>query len=322
MVRAIVTSDGNLDHKAFVPYDKLFETGKAGEVVVGTVTSVEDGVVHLESGVDLSYDWLVLATGSSFAGPFAFPNDILKKDEFIKEWQTKFAQAKDIVLLGGGAAGYEVAGELRYYNPGSNVTVIHGLDLPFNPAYPDKFRKYAAKRLRETGVNLILGDRATYPSAPFTSITTEKGVTVKADLVVPMWGGHVNTEFLRSFDPTILTSKGTITVLPSLRVPLQSGKTNVFAIGDVIEWTEQKNLAKIPAMAAVLVPNILAAIEGKPAPKVYKGFMDAIVLPLGPKGGVGFLPLLWGIILGNFFAWLLKSRTLFVDQGRAALNYT
>lgn len=64
MLRAVVTSTGGFDKLALNPYDKLFAPGKAGEVVVGKVTRVEDGLAHLEDGSQLRYDYLVLATGS------------------------------------------------------------------------------------------------------------------------------------------------------------------------------------------------------------------------------------------------------------------
>lgn len=61
---------------------------------------------------------------------------------------------------------------------------------------------------------------------------------------------------------------------------MQNGKTNVFAIGDIIEWREQKTLSKLPAQAAVVAANILSAVKGSPAKQEYKGFMgECFCLP-------------------------------------------
>jgi len=320
MVRIIFNNEGNLEHKAFLPYDRIFAPGKAGEVVYGKVANVEDGMAHLGDGRDLAYDYLVLATGSEFKGPLQFPDDLEGRDEFLKTWRAKFAQSKDLVVIGGGAAGFEIAGEMRHWYPQANVTIIHALDEPFNSAYPLKFRQLAAKRLREVGITLILNDRASLPEGPFESITTDKGVTVKADLVLPLWGASINTDYLRSYDSTVITSKGTINVLPSLRVPLSNGKTNVWAAGDVIEWSEQKNLGKVPGMASVVVANIIAATQNKVAPKVYSGGIDALVVPIGPNLGIGYVPILWGITLGDWIVRLIKSKTLFVGLATSLLN--
>lgn len=93
-------------------------------------------------------------------------------------------------------------------------------------------------------------------------------------LQVPVAGGRPNTDFLRSFDPAIITAAGTVRVQKTLQVPLSNGKTNVYAVGDIIEWDEEKQLAKTPAHVAVVAANILASINNKTdKPKEYGGFM-------------------------------------------------
>jgi len=321
LIRAVVTNEGDFAGQAIVPLDRTFQSGKAGEVIIGQVARIEDGVAHLTDDRELPYDYLVLATGTTWSGPLVFPNDVEKKDQWIENWHRKFAEAKSIVIVGGGAVGIEFAGEIKHFYPNKNITLIHAEEYPLNAAYPVKFRKYAAQRIREAGINLILNDRASLPSGSTTSITTEKGVTVEADLVLPAWGGKRNTEFLKSFDPTILTPLGYVHVLPTLQVVLANGKTNVYALGDIIEWNEQKTLSKVAPQVPVVSGNILAQIAGKPATKKYNGFMEVIVIPLGPTGGFAYFPILWGLTFGDWIARLLKSRTLFVEMARKMLNY-
>ncbi|KIO28784.1 hypothetical protein M407DRAFT_229352 [Tulasnella calospora MUT 4182] len=321
LLRVLVTEDGGFAEKAINPLDRIFQPGRPDEVVVGNATSVQDGVVNLEDGRQLPYDYLVLATGTTWAGPLTFPKSVDGKDKWIADWREKFRTASDIVILGAGAVGIELSGELKNYYPNKNVTVIHGDVLPMNTTYPDKFRRRIVERWEALGVNFVLGDRGSLPQGDYTSITTDKGQTIKADLVVPTWGGRRNTAFLKSFDPTIVTAEGNIRVLPTLRVPLSNGKANVYAVGDVIDWQEQKQLAKVPYHVAVVVPNILASIQGQKAPKVYGGFMEAILLPAGPSAGVMYLPLLWGIIFGDWVSSMLKAKTLFVAKAQALTGY-
>ncbi|KAG8895160.1 hypothetical protein FRC00_007869 [Tulasnella sp. 408] len=271
MLRVLITNEGELAPKALNPLDKVFDAGKPGEIVYGEVVSVEDGAVNLDDGKKLAYDYLVIASGTTWDGPLAIPKTVEEKDKWIAEWREKFAKANDIVILGGGAVGAELAGELKHFYPNKHVTLIHAQESLLNAVYPPKFRKRVTDNLRSYGVNVILEDKATVPTQPYTSVTTEKGEKVDADLVVPTWGGHRNTGYLTSFDSTIITPEGNIRVLPSLRVPLNSGKTNVYAVGDVIDWDEQKQLAKAPAHAGVVVANILASIKGQTASKTYKG---------------------------------------------------
>lgn len=105
VARVVITDDGGLAEKAINPLDRVFEPGRAGEVVIGNATSVQDGVVNLEGGRQIRYDYLVVATGSTFAGPLTFPKNVEDKDKWIAEWRGKFREANDIVILGGGAVG-------------------------------------------------------------------------------------------------------------------------------------------------------------------------------------------------------------------------
>lgn len=88
-----------------------------------------------------------------------------------------------------------------------------------------------------------------------------------------MTGAHFNTDFLESFDSTILSERKQVKVNPKLQVKLASGKTNVYAVGDIIDWKQQTQLAKVPPMAGVVVANILADAKGGQATAEYKGYM-------------------------------------------------
>lgn len=112
VLRVLITDDGGFTKTAINPLDRVFEPGRAGEIVIGSATSVQDGVVNLEDGRQLRYDYLVLATGTSWGGPLAFPKNVEDKDKWITEWREKFRKANDIVILGGGAVGI---GKLSFF---------------------------------------------------------------------------------------------------------------------------------------------------------------------------------------------------------------
>lgn len=56
---------------------------------------------------------LVLATGSKWPGPIDFPEDETDLHQFVAQWREKFRAASDIVIVGGGAVGVELSGEIR-----------------------------------------------------------------------------------------------------------------------------------------------------------------------------------------------------------------
>lgn len=100
-----MTDDGNFAAKAINPLDRVFDPGQAGELVIGEATSVRDDLVTLSDGRTLPYDYLILASGTTWSGPLAFPKNVEDKDEWIAEWRRKFKGANDVVILGAGAVG-------------------------------------------------------------------------------------------------------------------------------------------------------------------------------------------------------------------------
>ncbi|KAG8898418.1 hypothetical protein FRB99_007447 [Tulasnella sp. 403] len=320
MLRTIAAPEQKLETLAWIPYDKLFQPGRPGEVIIGQAEQIEDGTVHLTDGRQLRYDWLVLSTGSKFPGPLAVPYDRQGAESFISEWRSKLVTAQNVVILGGGPSGLEMAGELRHWYPGKAVTVVHAQNAVLHDALPAKFRQQALDKARALGINVILNDRAAVPEGQYSSVTTEKGENIKADLVIPLFGGSPNTDFLRSFDPASMTTEGRIRVLPTFQVPLSNGKRNVYAVGDIIDWNEPKTLSKANAHAPIAAANIIAAVNGRQPTNQYKGAPEIMVVPFGPKFGVGYLGMLWGINMGDWMTSMAKGKTLLVEMSRKLLN--
>lgn len=123
---------------------------------------------------------------------------------------------------------------------------------------------------------------------------------------------------MRSLGQGVLTEQGLINVQPTLQV---AQFAEVFAVGDVIAWPEQKQAAKATGHNAVVIANIVALTAGKTPAAKYAGATEAIVVTIGPNGGTMYVDLLWGIILGDWVASMLKSKTLLVDRVRGLLGY-
>lgn len=121
-LRLLVSRDTPLD-TVFMPYDKVFDNFP-GQLKIGKATSIEanpggrGGKIVLESGDEVLYDVVVIATGSSWEGLVDFPDDETLYKKFIEEWRDKFEHANNVVIVGGGAVGI---GEGRlFYFPGTN----------------------------------------------------------------------------------------------------------------------------------------------------------------------------------------------------------
>ncbi|OCH92812.1 FAD/NAD(P)-binding domain-containing protein [Obba rivulosa] len=319
--RMTVTEVDHLEDAALLPYDKLFHNGN-GRFVQGRVTAIEEeaagqgGVVVLQDGERLSYDVLVLATGSSWYGPLNFPSSDADVRAHVKTWRQHYADAKDIVIVGGGAVGIETAGEIRDTYPTKKITIVQGSDLLLNPVYPPKFRKDLEKRVRAKNIDIVFDEYIDSIPEPGTiGVTTRSGKSfATADLVVPAHGPRPNTAFIATLGSDVLDSAGRVKIEPTFQVV---GHPGVFAFGDITDWKEQKQQGKIMFHLPVAVPNILSYLAGEPLKKKYKGFWEMIIIPIGKNGGGGYFDVLWGIVVGNWVTRVAKAKDLFIPKVRA-----
>ncbi|KAI0035045.1 FAD/NAD-P-binding domain-containing protein [Vararia minispora EC-137] len=323
-IRMAVTSSGSLEDKVLVPYDKLFHNNN-GKVVIGRVVTVEategdrPGSVVLADGSRFSYDILVLAPGSSWSGPVAFPDTKEETLAHIQSWREKFASAKSVAVVGGGPVGVECAGELRDFYPGKKVTIVHRDRLLINDFFPDKFRKAVGKDIRAAGVDLILNDSLEVTGTPegAVSTTTRTGKAINVDLIVPAFGGKPATDFLHSMGTGILSSTGHIRVKKTLQLV---SHPNIFAAGDAIESSQSRQIFQATDHANIIAINVRDLLNGRTPAKEYGTSLNGMFVSNGRERGVGYVGMLWGLVLGNWMVSRVKGRDLLVGRGRAGLG--
>jgi len=274
----------------------------------------------LASGETLQYQALVLATGSKWAGPIDLPDSEADLRQFVSQWREKIRDAPDIVIVGGGAVGVELSGEIRDGYPDKKVTIVHAQDNLLNDAYPAKYRNRVKAGVAARNVNLVLGQFvAEFPPSGSGELVFKSGEKLNAGLVVVTSGPKPNTDFIgKSLGPDVLTETKLVKVEKTLQV---SSHPAIFAVGDIIDWKEQKQAAKANGHGPVVAANVLSFLAGRPVRKEYGGLPEAIMITNGKSGGAGYLPFLWGIILGNFLTALVKSKGLLVWLARGKLGY-
>ncbi|EKM48752.1 uncharacterized protein PHACADRAFT_179428 [Phanerochaete carnosa HHB-10118-sp] len=316
-LRMAVSEAERLEDQVLIPYDRLPAT-----FVQGTLVEIEEtapgkgGVLVLANGDRLEYAALILATGSKWPGLIDYGDSNEEVHENIRIWRERFAQAKNVVIAGGGAVGIELAGEIVDAHPNTKVTIVHSGTRLMNDVYPDKFRKSLEQKVLSRGIALIDRDYVdNFPEAlTATDIVTRRGKTIKgADLVIPAFGSRPNTGIINTLGAGVLTEAGYVKVKPTLELPDHPG---VFAVGDIVDWNEQKQAFKSGNHASVAVPNLLSFLRGQPQKKVYKGSTEMIVVPIGRSYGAGYFDVLWGITVGNWFTGMIKGKDLLVGMTR------
>lgn len=183
----------------------------------------------------------------------------------MKAYRERVQNANNILIVGAGAVGLEMAAEIaETYPSGKKVTVIHSQPKVLNDAYTDKLRLPLQKQAEELGVRFILGDSLEgsheFMESPQT-LTTKNGKKLEnIDLVIESTGGKVNTYVLEKLVPSLISRNG-VKVEETLQLP---GYKNIYVIGDLADLPEQKQAMKAPNHAAIAAKNIVASINGKP----------------------------------------------------------
>lgn len=273
--------------KTFLPYHPKYTSNfKQGKVVS---VDPEKKTVTLASDQDpISYTHLVFATGSS--GPFPGKDgSCTSKQELITRYED-YAQvvkkAQNVVIIGGGAVGVELAAEIGHDYPNKSVTVVHNGEQLVSRSLADKAQARIKTGLDELKVKVIIGDTVKNMDELEMNqlldgavVKTSNGLQIPADLVIPCVGLSVNSEAYASSIPDKVNRRGQLMVDEYLQV---KGLENVFAIGDCNDLPVTKLAIQAQFQAGHLWNNLSSG--GNPKP--YKNNMFMMVVPLGRDKGI------------------------------------
>ncbi|KAJ3091912.1 hypothetical protein HK102_012584 [Quaeritorhiza haematococci] len=186
------------------PYKDLL---KKAQIISGYVDNVTDTYVGIGNNV-IPFDFLVWATGSRNPCSLTnegFVSDIYREKRIRKDFEDLKA-AKDVLVIGGGPAGVELASEIKATFTDKNVTLIDQHPTLLNRLTPE-MQMLARKSLERIGVDLILGEHVVdcdieskrYVTVTNTSGTMRNGHTreIRCDKVFLATGPKPNTEVLQ-----------------------------------------------------------------------------------------------------------------------------
>lgn len=349
-VRAAV--DLPFARQTMVPLDRLFKNSASKHVraLATDVDAASKTVAFQPLGVDgkpsgapatVRYDFLVLATGLSYSAPFHAGFTRAATKAGLAAFQDAVKGAQNVVIVGGGASGIELAGEVKEAHPAKAVSVVHGGSALLNSAAAGlshaAFSERIAQELAAAGVAVHVGarvDLAAVAAAPGVTaqgtgvfvgsqtLSLGGGKTLPADLVVLATGGRANTAWLKasaSLAPA-LDKAGFLAVELTYQV---KGHASIFAIGDVAATKDSKAGYLVAGQAAVVAANMarLAAVKaGGPQPTLKQGKPEGqrgmALVPVGRKHGAVLLP--FGIVR---FPLKFKTKDYFTSMTAGKLGY-
>jgi len=292
-----VASAGLEETSILFPLRKIFHNYKNYHIRKAEMQSVDvsDNKLITTAG-SIKYDFLVLAHGATnsyfgsvqmqqnskgmktIAEVLDLRNSLLMNFENALTAQNE-AERKmllNIVIIGGGPSGVEIAGALaemnKYVLPKdfpefkdirANIYLIEATDRVLN-MMSEKSSSKAQEFLKNAGVQVMTNTKAT--GCDEKTVFTSSGINISTSMII--WTAGIKGNLVNGLNPDCFTRNNRILVDRFSRV---KGYNNIFALGDLAFMTEEKYPSGHPQVAQVaiqqakqLAANLNSIILGKP----------------------------------------------------------
>jgi NADH dehydrogenase len=274
--------------------------------------------VMVEPGGSISYDFLIVATGSAHAY-FGHPEwaahapGLKTLDDALEirrrvllayeaaERESEPAQQRRLltfVIVGGGPTGVELAGALaeiarqslrqdfRNIRPESaRIILLEGSDYVLG-TFPERLRDAARRSLERLGVEVRTGSIVTAVDADGVTWRSAGGTPLveRLDAATVLWAAGVAASPIAASLGVPLDRAGRVRAEPTLIVP---GHPNIFVVGDICALEQDGR--PLPGVAQVAMQqgahaasNIVRAIRGEPLqPFRYRDYGNAATIGRG-----------------------------------------
>lgn len=234
---------GHMKFEHTQPYENWFWKKNRIDLVNGYVTDVvpREKKIILKDGIKITYDKLVIATGSK-SNKFGWPGQDLKGVQGLYSKQDLdalevFAPNKEVcnraVIVGGGLIGIELAEMLRSRD--IPVTFLVREKSFWNGVLPNGESQMINEHILEHHIDLRLETNlkeiVANESGRAKAVVTDKGDTIACNLVGLTAGVTPNVDFLK--DSGIQLGKGVL-----VNRYLETNIPDIYAIGDCAEQIE------------------------------------------------------------------------------------
>jgi NADH dehydrogenase FAD-containing subunit len=304
--------------KTIVSFKRIIEKNSKNSIhktklIKGKAVSVdlENKTVGLSTGESLNYTQLIIATGERSDTPvFRSIHDHVQQFTQLDQLSENIKSSSSIAIVGGGATGVEVAGELGFaYGKDKDIVIYTGkgllrtLSASSQAAAQNKLEKLNIKV-----VNLRVAD------ITGKRITFEDGTNKTFDLIIPAFKSFPNSEFLPK---AILDASGHVKTDEHFRV---NGYADVIAVGDISSITV-KSLFDIYYIQSKVIKNTIEHMltkTGSVERKLYSAPTNPTMLvPISRNGGVGVV---YGWNFPSFLVKIAKAKDFGIPRSELLLS--
>ena len=321
------------------PIRSILRDNTNTEVLMDEVVGFDTAAhrVHVKSGAELVYDFLVVATGATHSyfghddwAPLA-PG--LKTVEDATEIRRRVLLAFELaerqkletgshpplnfVVIGGGPTGVELAGaisdiarlymtkDFRHINPSmAKVMILEG-SPHILAAYPEDLQKKAVDQLAALGVTCRTGAHVTEVCPGYVKVGEER-----IESVCTLWGAGVQASALGKLLGFPVDKRGCVVVDEHLNPP---GHPEIFVLGDLAHVEQDgKPVPGVaqPAMqmgdyAAKRIQLLSESPERAIKQKRFHYFDKGDMATIGRKAAVARVAWPFHAHLGGFLAWMM-----------------
>jgi len=316
------------------PFRKIFQNKTNIHIRVAEVNAVRSVDNQLDTSIGVvDYDYLVIAIGAdtNFFGnkkmmELAYPmksvsealglrNAILQnyEDALSESDKEERKRLMNIVVVGGGATGVEIAGTLAEMKksilpkdyPELDFKMMQVYLLEGSPKVLNVMSENASSKaeyyLKQLGVNVFLNSRV--KDYDGENVFLENGKELPTKTLV--WAAGVVGNKIQGLNAEVLTPSNRIKVDRNNRV---EGCENIYAIGDIACMTEEKYPKGHPQVAQVAIQQAVALSKHFKNISTNKSSVGFSYKDLGSMATIGrnkAVADLPNIKFAGFFAWLV-----------------
>ncbi len=261
---------GHMEYRHTKPYEDWFWEKNKIELRRAWVSSIdfEAKDVHFSKGDSLSYDQLILATGSQ-SNKFGWPGQDLEGVQGLFSYQDLELMEKNTknvdraVILGGGLIGVEMAEML--HSRAIPVTYLIREKLFWNGVLPDEEASLINRHLEENHIDLRteteLEEIQNDGKGRVKSIKTKTGETIECQFVGLTVGVHPNIDLVK--ESAVETDRGIL-----VDENLQTSVPDVYAIGDCAQLRKppvgRRPIEAVWYVGRMMGETVARTLTGKP----------------------------------------------------------